>query len=66
MTSAQVYESLVSEVGSLEREAMVARLVNFEGPVRLDFTEEFLAGKTTEEIRHLLMAALWRSRVRGG
>jgi hypothetical protein len=66
MTSGQVYESLVSEVGSLGREAMIARLVNFEGPLRLDFTEEFLAGKSTEEIRHLLMAALWRSRVREG
>ncbi len=66
MTSAQVYESLVSEVGGLDREPMIGRLVGFEGAVRLDFTREYLEGTGTEEIRHLLLAALWRCRVREG
>ena len=66
MTSAQVYESLVSEIGGMERAAMVERLLHFEGPVRLDFTQEYLEGRETEYLRHLLMAAMWRAQMRRG
>ena len=65
MTSAQVYESLIVEVCDLDRSALIARLTHFEGPLQLDFTDAYLASCSTENIRHLLLAAMWRCRVKG-
>ena len=65
MTGSQIYESLIVEVCDLDRDAMIARLTHFEGPLRLDFTDAYLETCSTENIRHLLLAAMWRCRVKG-
>jgi hypothetical protein len=60
----QVYESLIQEVCGLDRRAVIERLSRFSGNLRLDFTPEFLAEYDTEHLRHLLLAALWRCRMK--
>ena len=64
MTSNEVYENLVTEICSLERPALIAQLTHFDGDLRLDFSEEYLRQSSTENLRHLLLAALWRCRTR--
>jgi hypothetical protein len=62
MSSIEVYESLIAEVYGLERAAMIERLAHFPGNLRLDFTEDFLTRCDDDRLRHLLLAAEWRSR----
>ena len=47
----------LSEIASLEREELLQRLMHFNGRVKLDFTESFLARKSTDQLRHILIAA---------
>ncbi len=64
MGSEQLYESLVHEIFGLDRATMIERLTHFDGDLALDFSEEFLNGCDTDRIRHLLMAAVWRCRMK--
>jgi len=48
---------IVARVCALDREALKRELLEFRGPVRLDFTEEFLSRLSTERLRHILLAA---------
>ena len=47
----------LSELAALSREELVSRLMTFRGKFPFDFTESFLAQKTTDQLRHILMAA---------
>ncbi len=49
---------LAADLAALTREEITPRLLNFPSPTRLDFTEEFLDHLTTEQLRHLLLAAM--------
>jgi hypothetical protein len=42
----------------LTRDEIKPKLLNFPSPTVLDFTEEFLDTLTTEELRHILLAAM--------
>ncbi len=64
MSSAELYDSLLVEVAELDREQMIARLTRFPGDLRLDFSKDYLEGCQTDQLRHLLLAALWRSGVK--
>ena len=64
MTSNEVYENLVTEICSLDRSTLIAQLSNFDGDLRLDFSDEYLRQSSTETLRHLLLAALWRCRTK--
>jgi hypothetical protein len=39
---------------------MIDRLSRFHGNLHLDFSSEFLRTCETDQLRHLLVAALWR------
>lgn len=60
MSSAETYESFLVQVASLDRAALIARLAQFSGDLRLDFSPEYLATCQTDQLRHLLLAAMWR------
>ncbi len=60
MSSAELYDSLVVQVATLPRAAMIDRLARFPGQLRLDFSQDYLNGCETDQLRHLLLAALWR------
>jgi len=47
----------LSEIAALSREELVARLLRFEGRCTLDFTAEYLAQKSEDQLRHILVAA---------
>ena len=52
-------ETLVclSEIAVLPREALIERLLHFQGRCGLDFTAEYLALKSDDQLRHILVAA---------
>jgi hypothetical protein len=60
MSSAELYESLIHQVADLPRADMIQRLARFSGNVRLDFSRDYLDGCDTDQLRHLLLAAMWR------
>jgi hypothetical protein len=60
MSSPLPFEQLVQSVQVLDRRACAARLRQMRSP-RLDFSEDFLAGQSEEQLRHLLLAALIQS-----
>jgi len=51
------HELTVAAISSLPRDKLMQELLHFEGAVRLDFTEEFLAQLSDERLRHILLAA---------
>ncbi len=64
MSSREVYESVLLEVASLDRPALIDRLAHFAGDLHLDFSEDFLARCDTDRMRHMLVAAIWRCRTK--
>ena len=48
---------IASQVNRLGREEVIHELLNFDGRVPLDFTPEFLAGHSVEQLKHILLAA---------
>ena len=59
-SKAEIYENIAGLVCRLERPALVHHLTHFEGDLTLDFSPEYLDTCSTDQIRHLLVAALWR------
>ncbi len=51
-------DRLAAELASLEREQIKPQILNFRSRTRLDFTEEFLDRLTTDQLRHVLLAAM--------
>ncbi len=64
MTSSQVYESLIVELAPLDRHAILVRLTCVHPGLPLDFSRDFLNNCETDRLRHLLLAAEWRQRLR--
>jgi len=52
------HEELASLVGSMNKSQVKHRLMHFQGPPRLDFTEEYLDGLSADRLRHILLAAM--------
>ena len=59
-----VYEALANEVCSLERTDLIERLTHFGTQLPLDFSPEYLATCSTDQMRHWLVAALWRCEIK--
>ena len=52
-----------AEIESMDREAVQAELLNFEGIFNMDFSAEFLESLPDSRLKHILLAArLYRSR----
>ena len=49
----------------MDREELISRLSRFPGNLRLDFSEDYLESCDTDQLRHVLMAALWRCELKG-
>ncbi|MEX0776745.1 MAG: hypothetical protein WD042_13665 [Phycisphaeraceae bacterium] len=61
MSIDQPIEDLIRQVSELDRSACIAHLRQVRSP-RLDFDDAYLATRTVEQLRHLLLAALLRVR----
>ncbi len=50
-------QRITEEVARMGRDRLVYELLHFRGSAPLDFTEQFLADKSVEHLRHILVAA---------
>ncbi len=64
MTSSQVYDALIVELAPLDRQALIVRLTTVHPGLPLDFSRDFLNSCETDRLRHLLLAAEWRCRLK--
>ena len=54
----QIEEKKVSpELTLMTRAQVVDEMMNFPGAVRLDFTDEFVANQSLDQLKHILAAA---------
>ncbi|MDH4203033.1 MAG: hypothetical protein OEV87_09070 [Phycisphaerae bacterium] len=42
----------------MSKREVIRRLLHFDGPIKLDFTREYLEKLSTERLRHILLAAV--------
>ncbi len=56
MLEPQQLESLIRIVSSLDRPALVDRLLSFDGAFPIDFTDEYLQQLSIDRLRHILVA----------
>jgi hypothetical protein len=52
------FETLCATVAGMSKAEVKRRILHFEGPIRLDFTEDYLNSLDLERLRHILLAAL--------
>jgi hypothetical protein len=64
MKNADDYEAIAAEVCRLDRASLIDQLIHFDGQLHLDFSPEYLESCPTDRMRHILVAALWRCRVK--
>jgi hypothetical protein len=62
--SSQVYDALIVELAPLDRPALIVRLTAIHPGLPLDFSRDFLNACDTERLRHLVLAAEWRCRLK--
>jgi hypothetical protein len=48
----------IHKIAELPREEVIAMLLNFPGTFKFDFTPEYLQGLETDQLRHMLLAAI--------
>ena len=58
----QPLEKIITSILDLDRQACISELRAIRRP-RLDFTDDFLAPLSIEQLRHILMAACTQARV---
>jgi hypothetical protein len=58
MTPDITFEQYCAYVTTLDKKSLIERLLHFEGPIKLDFTAEYLGGLDTDKLRHILLAAV--------
>ncbi len=56
-TSSTGSNDLAMLIGNMDHPTLIDHLRNFDPGFKLDFTEAFLASKTVEQLRHILLAA---------
>ena len=61
MTIAEI-DRILTRLAEMTRQELVDEIRNFAGPFRLDFSDQFLASATTDQLRHILMAAYLQCR----
>jgi hypothetical protein len=52
------------ELAPLDRQALIVRLTTVHPGLPLDFSRDFLNRCETDRLRHLLLAAEWRCRLK--
>ena len=57
--AADVYfETVCVAIAGMSKTEVKRRILHFDGPVRLDFSEDYLNGLDLEKLRHILLAAM--------
>ena len=42
----------------MSKREVIRRLTHFDGPIKLDFTSDYLESLSTDRLRHILLAAV--------
>lgn len=58
MTPDISFEQYCTYIASLGKNEVMQRLLHFDGPLKMDFTEEYLDTLDVDKLRHILMAAV--------
>lgn len=58
MTPDISFEQYCAYVTSLNKDELIDRLLHFDGPIKLDFTEVYLSTLDIDKLRHILLAAV--------
>lgn len=57
MSSDLSIEKTCSKIASMSKSEVIRRLMNFKGPIKMDYTKGYLETLNTERLRHILFAA---------
>jgi hypothetical protein len=52
------FEKMCSKIASMSKREVIRRLLNFDGPIKMDFSVDYLEKLSTDRLRHILLAAL--------
>lgn len=52
------FEQSCLAIAVMEKEEVIMQLLGFQGPLKLDFTREYLENLTVDRLRHILLAAV--------
>ena len=52
------FEQHCSYIASLSKAEITDRLLHFDGPIKMDFTREYLDSLDIDKVRHILLAAI--------
>lgn len=52
------FEQACSYIMTFNKSELIERLLHFEGPLNLDFTDEYLQTLPCDRLRHILLAAM--------
>lgn len=58
------FEQYCAYITSLTKAEIKDRLLHFEGPIKMDFTDDYLETLDEDRLRHILMAALVTARMK--
>jgi len=58
MSASFSFEKMCSKIASMSKREVIRRLLNFDGPIKLDFTRDYLEKLSTDRLRHILLAAV--------
>lgn len=51
-------ETMCTAVAEMTKEEVKQQILHFDGPVPLDFTEDYLDSLNVDKLRHILLAAM--------
>ena len=51
------FEKMCSKIASMSKREVIRKLINFKGPIKMDYTTDYLESLTADRLRHILLAA---------
>lgn len=52
------FEKMCSKITAMSKQEVIRRLLHFDGPIKLDFSPDYLEKLSTDRLRHILLAAV--------
>ena len=58
MSSGFSFEKICCKITSMNKREVIRRLLHFDGPIKLDYSSDYLESLSTDRLRHILLAAV--------
>jgi hypothetical protein len=52
------FEKMCSKITSMSKREVIRRLLHFDGPIKLDYSPDYLENLSADRLRHILLAAV--------